>query len=171
MYVHLRISLILSPFCFHYSWNGSILCHVWDFISIQIFCQLNPIKWLLKAVELLIKLEHCGPCCENPSSVLARQSTTLFPACVNVCVLFFQTVIVIPLAQSVIAVMAQDFVNVRRALQGPSVRSVYPAIYGTMAANVSRTATLPTQLGTVLPLSTVSPCSLSLISFLSVLIP
>lgn len=58
-----------------------------------------------------------------------------------VCVLFFQSVIVIPLAQSVIAVMAQDFVYVRRALQGLSVRSVYPAICGTMAANVSRTTT------------------------------
>lgn len=63
--------------------------------------------------------------------------------CVYVCVLFFQSVIVIPLAQSVIAVMAQDFVYVRRALQGLSVRSVYPAICGTMAANVSRTTNLP----------------------------
>ena len=41
--------------------------------------------------------------------------------CVCVCVIFFQTVIVTPMAQSVIAVMAQDIVNVRRALQGPSV--------------------------------------------------
>lgn len=50
------------------------------------------------------------------------------------------------MAQSVIAVMAQDFVYVRRELQGLSVRSVYPAICGTMAANVSRTITpyLPT---------------------------
>lgn len=47
--------------------------------------------------------------------------------------------------------MAQDFVYVRRALQGLSVRSVYPAICGTMAANVSRTTNLPTQLPTVLP--------------------
>lgn len=87
-----------------------------------------------------------------------------------VCVLFFQSVIVIPLAQSVIAVMAQDFVYVRRALQGPSVRSVYPAICGTMAANVSRTTNLPTQLPAVLPLSSVSLCCLSLFSFLSVIL-
>lgn len=59
--------------------------------------------------------------------------------CVCLCVLFFQSVIVIPMAQSVIAVMTQDFVYVRRALRGPSVRSVCPAICGTMAANVSRT--------------------------------
>lgn len=71
--------------------------------------------------------------CENPA---------LFSS-LCVCVLFFQSVIVIPLAQSVIAVMAQDIVYVRRALQGPSVRSVYPAICGTMAANVSRTANRP----------------------------
>ncbi len=63
--------------------------------------------------------------------------------CVYVCVLFFQSVIVIPLAQSMITVMAQDCVNVRRALQGLSVKSVYPAICGTMAANVSRTTNLP----------------------------
>lgn len=88
--------------------------------------------------------------------------------CVYVCVLFFQSVIVIPLAQSVIAVMAQDFVYVRRALQGLSVRSVYPAICGTMAANVSRTTNLPTQLPTVLPLSPLSLCYLSLISSLFV---
>lgn len=88
------------------------------------------------------------------------KSNTLFPACV--CVLFFQSVIVIPLAQSVIAVMAQDFVYVRRALQGQSVRSVYPAICGTMAANVSRTTTPhlpPLQLLTVF--SSVSLCSVS----------
>lgn len=54
-----------------------------------------------------------------------------------------------------IAVMAQDFVYVRRALQGLSVRSVCPAICGTMAANVSRTVTFPVQLLTVLPLSCV----------------
>ena len=85
--------------------------------------------------------------------------------CVYVCVLFFQSVIVIPLAQSVIAVMAQDFVYVRRALQGLSVRSVCPAICGTMAANVSRTTNLPTQLPAVLPLSSVfSSRYLSLIS-------
>ncbi|KAA8580950.1 hypothetical protein FQN60_013908 [Etheostoma spectabile] len=40
--------------------------------------------------------------------------------------------------KSVIAVMAQDCVYVRRALQGLSVSSVYPAICGTMAANVTR---------------------------------
>lgn len=39
--------------------------------------------------------------------------------------------------------MAQDIVYVRRALRAPSVRSVYPAICGKMAANVSRTTTLP----------------------------
>lgn len=59
--------------------------------------------------------------------------------------------------------MAQDFVYVRRALQGPSVRSVYPAICGTMAANVSTTTNLSMQLPTVLPLSSAS-LSLSLLS-------
>lgn len=80
--------------------------------------------------EPLIELEECGPRCV-PGSVSSL--------CVYLCVLFFQSVIVIPLAQSVIAVMTQDFVYVRRALRGPSVRSVCPAICGTMAANVSRT--------------------------------
>lgn len=98
--------------------------------------------------------------------VPASQSTTLFPACLCmcVCVLFFQSVIVIPLAQSVIAVMAQDFVYVRRALQGLSVSSVYPAICGTMAANVSRITNLPTQLTAVflLHLCLFLPPSLSL---------
>lgn len=73
----------------------------------------------------------------------SKHHPVLQPVCVYVCVLFFQTVIVILLAQSVIAVMAQDFVYVRRALQGLSVRSACPAICGTMAANVSRTATSP----------------------------
>jgi len=57
-----------------------------------------------------------------------------------VCVLFLQTVIVIPLAQTLIAVMAQDIVNVRRERQGLSAMSVYKDICGTMAANVSRTS-------------------------------
>lgn len=104
------------------------------------FYQLKIIKCLVVIVDVTFDLEECGPRCENPRSVLGSQSTTLYPAlCVYVCVLFFQSVIVIPLAQSVIAVMAQDFVYVRRALQGLSVRSVFPAICGTMAANVSTT--------------------------------
>lgn len=70
------------------------------------------------------------------------QSDTVSSLCVYFFVLFFQSVIVIPLAQSVIAVMTQDFVYVRRAQQGPSVRSVYPAICGTVAANVSRNSNL-----------------------------
>lgn len=89
--------------------------------------------------------------------------------CVCVCVLFFQSVIVIHLAQSVIAVMAQDFVYVRRALQGLSVRSVYPDICGTMAANVSRTTTLPMQVQTVPSLKPVSFYYLSLTSSVSVI--
>lgn len=63
--------------------------------------------------------------------------------CVYVCVLFLQTVIVIPLAQTLIAVMAQDIVNVRRERQGLSAMSVYKDICGTMAANVSRTSNQP----------------------------
>lgn len=63
--------------------------------------------------------------------------------CVYVCVLFLQTVIVIPLAQTLIAVMAQDIVNVRRERQGLSAMSVCQDICGTMAANVSRTSTQP----------------------------
>lgn len=99
---------------------------------------------------------------KNLRCVPGSQSTTLVSSlCVYVCVLFFQSVIVIPLAQSVIAVMAQDFVYVRRALQGLNVRSVYPAICGTMAANVSRTTNLPTQLPPQLCLSLLS-LSLSL---------
>lgn len=58
------------------------------------------------------------------------------------CVLFLQTVVVIPMAQTVFAVMAQDFVNVRRELQGLSVEIVCRDICGTMAANVSRTIPL-----------------------------
>ena len=64
--------------------------------------------------------------------------------CACVCVIFFQTVIVTPMAQSVIAVMAQDIVNVRRALQGPSVGIVWAAFCGTMAANVSKPCPAPT---------------------------
>lgn len=63
--------------------------------------------------------------------------------CVYVCVLFLQTVIVIPLAQTLIAVMAQDIVNVRRERQGLSAMSVCQDICGTMAANVSRTSNQP----------------------------
>ena len=59
-----------------------------------------------------------------------------------VCVLFLQTVIVIPLAQTVIAVMTQDFVSVRREPQGLSVTNVCRDICGTMAANVSRTSNI-----------------------------
>lgn len=76
---------------------------------------------------------------------------SLSSLCVCLCVLFFQSVIVIPLAQSVIAVMTQDFVYVRRALRGPSVRSVCPAICGTMAANVSRTTNHKRLLAALLP--------------------
>lgn len=125
---------------------------VWVFKSIPILLPVIIIKHLLK-----LELEDRRPRCENPRLVLGSQSTTLFfsSLCVYVCVLFFQNVIVIPMAQSMIAVMAQDFVYVRRALQGLSVRSVCPAICGTMAANVSRTVTLPVQLLTVLPLSCV----------------
>lgn len=110
-----------------------------------------------------------APCCnswargmwsapvKNLRCVPGSQSTSLVSSlCVYVCVLFFQSVIVIPLAQSVIAVMAQDFVYVRRALQGLNVRSVYPAICGTMAANVSRTTNLPMQLPPQLCLSLLS---------------
>lgn len=104
---------------------------------------------------------------KNLRCVPGSRSTTLVSSlCVYVCVLFFQSVIVIPLAQSVIAVMAQDFVYVRRALQGLNVRSVYPAICGTMAANVSRTTNLPTQLPPQLCLSLLS-LSLSLSDFSS----
>lgn len=109
--------------------------------------------------EPLSELEECGPRCV-PGSVSSL--------CVYLCVLFFQSVIVIPLAQSVIAVMTQDFVYVRRALRGPSVRSVCPAICGTMAANVSRTTKPllrlcpPSQL--FLPLSRLPLCCLSLVS-------
>ncbi|KAL1248472.1 hypothetical protein QQF64_021790 [Cirrhinus molitorella] len=46
-----------------------------------------------------------------------------------------RTVIVIPLAQTLIAVMAQDIVNVRRERQGLSAMSVCQDICGTMAAN------------------------------------
>jgi hypothetical protein len=46
------------------------------------------------------------------------------------------------MAQTVFAVMAQDFVNVRRELQGLSVEIVCRDICGTMAANVSRTIPL-----------------------------
>ncbi|KAK1794868.1 hypothetical protein P4O66_010069 [Electrophorus voltai] len=50
------------------------------------------------------------------------------------------TVIVIPLVQRAIAVMAQDIVNVRQERQALSAMSVSPDIYGTMAANVSKTS-------------------------------
>lgn len=72
------------------------------------------------------------------------------------CVLFLQTVIVIPLAQTLIAVMAQDIVNVRRERQGLSAMSVCQDICGTMAANVSRTSTQP---------AASVPCSLLRFSF------
>lgn len=113
-----------------------------------------------------------GLCC----ATCARKSKhhPVSSLCVCLCVLFFQSVIVIPLAQSVIAVMAQDFVYVRRALQGLSVRSVYPAICGTMAANVSRTFTtqLPTALSSLSlslsPSLLLSLCYLCQICLLSV---
>lgn len=135
---------------------------VWLFKPSYMSSQLEIIK---HRAELLIELEECGPCCED---VEVKTTPCFQPVCV--CVLFFQSVIVIPLAQSVIAVMAQDFVYVRRALQGQSVRSVYPAICGTMAANVSRTTTPhlpPPQLLTVLP-SALSLFAQSLIFFLCV---
>lgn len=95
------------------------------------------------------------------------------PACVCVSCFFFQNVIVILLAQSVIAVMAQDIVYVRRALQAQSVRSVYTAICGKMAANVSRTSTLLlSELPDCYPpLSSVSFCCLSPMFTLSVWFP
>lgn len=137
---------------------------VWVFKSIYISYQLKY-KRLVAIVELIM-LEECGQRCENPRRVPGSHRP-VSSLCVYVCVLFFQSVIVIPLAQSMFAVMAQDFVYVRRALQGLSVSSVYPAICGTMAANVSRTTNLPTQLPTFLPFS-LSYCYLSLISSLSV---
>lgn len=100
---------------------------------------------------------------------VARKS--LQPVCVCLCVLFFQSVIVIPLAQSVIAVMTQDFVYVRRALRGPSVRSVCPAICGTMAANVSRTTNVSLRLSSPLFSACLTSISVSLASCLSLLIP
>lgn len=135
IYDQLHSFLILSPL--QLKWQHFFLYESLNLFTF--FYQLKIIKRLVVIVELLNELEECGPRCENPRRVPGSQSTTLFPACVCMCVLFFQSVIVIPLAQSVIAVMAQDFVYVRRALQGLSVRSVYPAICGTMAANVSRT--------------------------------
>lgn len=94
--------------------------------------------------------------------------------CVYVCVLFLQTVIVIPLAQTLIAVMAQDIVNVRRERQGLSAMSVYKDICGTMAANVSRTsnqpaASVPCSLFFSLSLST-PPFSLLSLYFLCLLL-
>lgn len=88
--------------------------------------------------------------------------------CVYVCVLFLQTVIVIPLAQTLIAVMAQDIVNVRREQQGLSAMSVCQDICGTMAANVSRTSTQPAASVPCsrLPLSPSTPPSLLLSLFL-----
>lgn len=85
-----------------------------------------------------------------------RLKTTdpISPLCM--CVLFLQTVIVIPLAQTLIAVMAQDIVNVRRERQGLSAMSVCQDICGTMAANVSRTSTQP---------AASVPCSLLRFSF------
>lgn len=152
------------------------------FLSITVEMVAFYSVWVFKSIPILLtviitehlrelEFEDRGPRCENPRLVLGSQSTALFfsSLCVCMCVLFFQNVIVIPMAQSVIAVMAQDFVYVRRALQGLSVRSVCPAICGTMAANVSRTVTLPVQLLTVLPpLSCVFLfSSSSLMSFLS----
>ncbi|TRY66176.1 hypothetical protein DNTS_028290 [Danionella cerebrum] len=61
---------------------------------------------------------------------------------VCVCVLFLQTVIVILLALSLIAVMAQDIVNVRKERQGLSAMNVCQDICGTMAANMKYEHTL-----------------------------
>lgn len=58
-------------------------------------------------------------------------------------VLFLQSVIVTLWAQSMIVVMAQDFVSVRRERQGLSVMSVCRGIPGTPAVNVSNFRELP----------------------------
>jgi hypothetical protein len=58
-------------------------------------------------------------------------------------VLFLQSVIVTPLAQSMIAVMAQDSVSVRLERQGLSVISVCREIPGTPAVNVSNSGSCP----------------------------
>jgi len=116
---------------------------VFQFIYLFIYFTFEIIMHL---AELIIKLKVVVDVVRILDVCWEIKARPYSPACVCMCVLFFQSVIVIPLAQSVIAVMAQDFVYVRRAQQGLSVRSVYPAICGTMAANVSRTTTLPTQL-------------------------
>lgn len=58
-------------------------------------------------------------------------------------VLFLQSVIVTLWAQSMIVVMAQDFVSVRRERQGLSVMSVCREIPGTTAVNVSNSGSCP----------------------------